>query len=155
MIFIMLRPGIFQYFGKRITFVSVKKVFQKSGSLLMALLVLVSTMSFTVDKHFCGTYLVDQAIFSEAQDCGMEHPTKGDMTGEDGCSDQKVSVEGQTDLKISFNDLDHPQQVFLSSFTFSYVELFQELPQELIPFSDYSPPLLVYDIQLLDQTFLI
>jgi len=133
----------------------VKKILQKSGSLVLALLVLFSTMSFTVDKHFCGTYLVDQAIFSEAQDCGMEHPSEGEMTAEDGCSDQKISVEGQDDLKISFNDLELPQQVFLASFTFSYVELFQELPQQFIPFSDYSPPLLVYDIHLLDETFLI
>lgn len=123
--------------------------------MVLALLVLFSTMSFTVDKHFCGTYLVDQAIFSEAQDCGMEHPSEGEMTAEDGCSDQKISVEGQDDLKISFNDLELPQQVFLASFTFSYVELFQELPQQFIPFSDYSPPLLVYDIHLLDETFLI
>ena len=132
-----------------------KKILQKSGSLVLALLVLFSTMSFTVDKHFCGTYLVDQAIFSEAQDCGMEHPSEGEMTAEDGCSDQKISVEGQDDLKISFNDLELPHQVFLASFTFSYVELFQELPQQFIPFSDYSPPLLVYDIHLLDETFLI
>ena len=130
-----------------------KKVFQKSGSLLMALLVLFSTMSFTVDKHFCGSVLVDLAIFSEAEDCGMEH--SGDMMDGHGCKDQTIHVEGQEDLKISFNDLDHPKQVFLASFTCSYVELFQELPKALIPFSDYSPPLLVYDIQLRDQTFLI
>lgn len=121
----------------------------------MALLVLFSTMSFTVDKHFCGTYLVDQAVFSEAEDCGMEHPAEGEMTEEDGCRDQKVSVEGQKDLKISFNDLDLPQQVFLASFTYSYVVLFETLPQEFIPFSDYSPPLLVRDFQVLHETFLI
>lgn len=145
----------FQNSGKTCTFVSVKKVFQKLGSLVMALLVLFSTVSFTVDKHFCGTYLVDLAVFSEAQDCGMEHPTEGEMAGEDGCSDQKISVKGQKELKISFNDLELPQQVFLSTFTYSYVDLFEELPKQLIPFSDYSPPLLVYDIQLRDQTFLI
>lgn len=131
----------------------VKKLIQKSGSLLMALLVLFSTMSFTVDKHFCGNYLVDQAVFSEAQSCGMEHSVA--MSGEDGCKDQKISVEGQKDLKMSFFDLDLHQQVFLASFTYSYAELFEEMPQQAIPFSDYSPPLLVYDIQLLDQTFLI
>lgn len=121
----------------------------------MALLVLFSTMSFTVDKHFCGSYLVDQAVFSEAEDCGMEHPAEGEMTAEDGCRDQKVSVEGQKDLKLSFYDLDLPQQVFLASFTWSYVELFEELPQQFIPFSDYSPPLLVRDFQVLHETFLI
>ncbi|MFV8836784.1 HYC_CC_PP family protein [Salinimicrobium soli] len=130
-----------------------KKLIQKTGSLLMALLVLFSTMSFTVDKHFCGSILVDQAVFSKAESCGMEHA--GDMTGENGCKDQKVSVEGQKDLKISFNDLDLHQQVFLASFTYTFVELFEEVPQQAIPFSDYSPPLLVYDIHLLDETFLI
>lgn len=121
----------------------------------MALLVLFSTLSFTVDKHFCGSYLVDQAVFSEAKDCGMEHPSKDAMTEENGCKDQKISVEGQKDLKISFQDLELPQQVFLASFTYSYVEVFEEIPQQAIPFSDYSPPLLVYDIHLLDETFLI
>ncbi len=115
---------------------------------------LFSTMSFTVDKHFCGTMLVDQAVFSEAQSCGMEHSSAA-MSGEDGCKDQKVSIEGQKDLKMSFFDLDLHQQVFLASFTYSYVELFEELPQQVVPFSDYSPPLLVYDIHLLDETFLI
>lgn len=121
----------------------------------MALLVLFSTMSFTVDKHFCGTYLVDQAVFSKAKDCGMEHPSEGEMITNDGCSDQQISVQGQDDLKVSFNDLDLSQQVFLSTFTYSYIGLFQELPQQLIPFSDYSPPLLVRDIQVLHETFLI
>lgn len=132
-----------------------KKILQKSGSLVMALLVLFSTMSFTVDKHFCGTYLVDQAVFSKAKDCGMEHPSEGEMITDDGCSDQQISVQGQDDLKVSFNDLDLSQQVFLSTFTYSYIGLFQELPQQLIPFSDYSPPLLVRDIQVLNETFLI
>lgn len=132
-----------------------KKILQKSGSLVMALLVLFSTMSFTVDKHFCGTYLVDQAVFSKAKDCGMEHPSEGEMITNDGCSDQQISVQGQDDLKISINDLDLSQQVFLSTFTYSYIGLFQELPQQLIPFSDYSPPLLVRDIQVLNETFLI
>lgn len=132
-----------------------KKILQKSGSLVMALLVLFSTMSFTVDKHFCGTYLVDQAVFSKAKDCGMEHPSEGEMITNDGCSDQQISVQGQDDLKVSFNDLDLSQQVFLSTFTYSYIGLFQELPQQLIPFSDYSPPLLVRDIQVLNETFLI
>lgn len=130
-----------------------KKPIQKSGSLVMALLVLFSTMSFTVEKHFCGDFLVDMAVFSEAQKCGMEHAPG--MTDAGGCKDQQVSVEGQKNLKVSFFDLDLHQQVFLSTFTYSYGELFIDLPQQVVPFKDYSPPLLVYDIHLLDETFLI
>lgn len=40
-----------------------KKAFQHSISVAMAFLVLFSTFSFTVDKHFCGSFLVDKAIF--------------------------------------------------------------------------------------------
>lgn len=120
----------------------------------MALLVLFSTVSFTIDKHFCGEILVDQAVFSEAQTCSMH----GDMPAsseEDCCDEEKVLIEGQKDLKISFNDLDLQQQVFLASFTYSYWELFEEVPQQSIPFSSYSPPLLVKDFQVFHETFLI
>ena len=121
----------------------------------MAFLVLCSTMSFTVDKHFCGKELVDKAVFSEAKSCGM-HAHATEDSGKDTCCDeQKVSVEGQDELKVSFDDLDLDQQVFLASFTCSYLLNFEGEPQQLVPFRHYTPPLLVFDIQLLDQTFLI
>jgi hypothetical protein len=132
-----------------------KQVFHNTASVAMALLVLFSTVSFTVDKHFCGDFLVDQAVFSEAKTCGMEHPAEGNMLTEDGCSDQQVAVEGQKDLKISFDDLDLDQQVFLATFTWSYTNLFEGEAQAETPFFHYKPPLLVYDIHLLDETFLI
>lgn len=133
-----------------------KKLFQKSGSLVMALVVLLSTMSFTVEKHFCGQILVDLAIFSEADTCGM-HPTSTEdkEVEEQCCTEEKTIIEGQDELKISFDQLDFPQQVFLTSFAYTYLDLFEGLPQQVVPFKDYSPPLLVHDIQLMDQTFLI
>lgn len=136
-----------------------KKVCIKSGSLLMALLVLFSTMSFTVDKHFCGSILVDKAVFSDAMTCGMEEhnlPVTENNAEEDSCcNEEQIAVEGQTELKISYDELNLGQQVFIASFTWSYVGLFADLPQNAIPFDHYSPPLLVTDIQLMDQVFLI
>ena len=120
----------------------------------MALLVLFSTVSFTVDKHFCGKVLVDQAVFSEAKTCGMHSDMPA--SAEDSCCDeQQILVEGQKDLKVSFDDLDLEQQVFLASLTLSYAELFKGEAQTEIPFFHYKPPLLVYDILLLDESFLI
>ena len=120
----------------------------------MALLVLFSTVSFTVDKHFCGEILVDQAVFSEAKTCGM-HGDKPASAEDKCCDEEKVVVEGQKELKISFDDLDLDQQVFLASFTYSYANLFEGDAQAQTPFFHYKPPLLVYDIHLLDETFLI
>lgn len=118
----------------------------------MAFLVMFSTMSFTVDKHFCGSYLVDQAVFSKAKTCGMQMTSEAE---DHCCSNEKVHVEGQDELKISFDSLDLDQQVFITAFTYYYFDLFESLPKQIIPFKDYSPPLLVTDIQLEDQVFLI
>lgn len=134
-----------------------RKNFQKTISSVLALLVLVSTFSFAIDKHFCGDFLVDIAVFSEAETCGMamhNSPETG-MAEDSCCTNEKVAVEGQDELKVSFDSLNFDQQVFLSSFTFSYLNLFEGLPQHKIPFKDYSPPLLVSDIHVLDQVFLI
>ena len=132
-----------------------KKAVQQSLSTLLALLVLVSTFSFTVEKHFCGSILVDKAIFSEAVDCGMEMHPEMAATEDSCCKNEKTSVEGQDELKIGFQSLDLDQQFFLTSFTYSYLELFEGSPFQSVPFQNYSPPLLVTDIQVLDQVFLI
>ena len=137
-----------------------KPAFRNIVSFGMALLVLASTTSITVGKHFCGDILVDLALFSEAETCGMEMPehTRGDnhsLEQDMCCSDQTIVFEGQDELKISFESLNFDQQLFLNSFTYSYLNLFEGLPQHVVPFKYYDPPLLVSDIQILDQVFII
>ncbi|WP_035695588.1 HYC_CC_PP family protein [Christiangramia portivictoriae] len=128
------------------------KAFQHIVSLSMAFMVLLSTMSFTVDKHFCGSHLVDKAVFSKAKTCGMQMSADAESHC---CTNEKVSVEGQDELKISFDSFDFHEQLFITTFSFAYLNLFESLPKQIIPFKDYSPPLLVSDIQLEDQVFLI
>ena len=41
-------------------------------SLAMAFVVLFSTMSFTLNMHYCGDILVETAMFHKAEGCGME-----------------------------------------------------------------------------------
>lgn len=135
-----------------------KKGFQKSVSTVLALLVLVSTFSFTIDKHYCGSILVDQAVFSKASTCGMEMNSQARtalMDDDHCCSNENIMVEGQDELKISFNSIAFDQQVFLTAFTFSFNELFEGLPQQVILYKNYTPPLIVKDIPVLNDTFLI
>ena len=47
------------------------------------------------------------------------------------------------------------QQQFLTTFLYTYINLFEGLPKQVIPHKDYSPPNLVSDIQVLDQVFII
>ena len=49
-----------------------KDFYKKISAILMAVVVLFSTMSFTISEHYCGDKLVDSALFSKAEFCGME-----------------------------------------------------------------------------------
>lgn len=136
----------------------IKQVLHKSFSALLAFLVLFSTVSFTIEKHFCGDVLVDVSVFSDVEKCGME--TNGTaletIAKKSCCKDEINVVKGQDELKpASFEDLKFDQQQFLASFAYAYINLFEGLPNQVIPHKDYSPPNLVADIQLLKDTFLI
>jgi hypothetical protein len=126
----------------------------------MAVVVLFSTMTFTVGMHYCGDTLVDTALFQKAKSCGMETQMKSSgtecsMMKKNCCTDKQILVDGQDELKISFNDLSFNQQVFVTSFYDTYINLFEGLEEHIVPFSDYSPPLVVKDIHVLDEVYLI
>jgi len=137
-----------------------KEFFKKISAVLMTFVVLFSTMSFTISEHYCGDNLVDSAIFSKAESCGMEKEIPLDskdcsVTKKNCCSDIIKLIEGQTNLKTDLSNLNFEQQVFITSFVYSYVNLFEGLDKNVIPFKNYSPPPLVKDIQILDSIFLI
>lgn len=136
----------------------IKDIIHKAFSVVLALLVLVSTMSFTVEKHFCGTTLIDTAVFTKVEGCGMDmtssHASKKDK--KHCCKDEVDVVKGQDELKTgAFDDLKYHQQPFFTSFVYSLVNLFEGLSEQIIPHKNYSPPNLVIDIQMLNQVFII
>jgi hypothetical protein len=138
---------------------TMKSTLRNIVSILMALVVLLSTLSFTVEKHFCGGLLMDLAVFSEAKSCVMgihdHYNMATSMKKDHCCSNEKILVEGQDELKNSFLSLDFKQQVFLGAFANSYVSLFNYIPRQVPAYTFYSPPLLIHSIYLRDQVFLI
>ena len=136
----------------------IKQLLHKVFSVCLAFIVLCSTLSFTIEKHFCGDTLIDVSVFSEADKCKMgaiEMDTES-ITKESCCKDKVDVVKGQDELIVkAFDDLNFEQQVFVATFTYSYLNLLEGLPQFVIPHKYYSPPNLVADIQVLDQVFLI
>lgn len=137
-----------------------KNRFYKILSFSMALLVLFSTFSFTIDSHYCGDILVDSSLFGKAESCGMENQQ---VSSEEGCSliqkhccdDETLSISGQDDLKVSLEKLSFEQHQFVASFVYSYLNLFEGLQENRVPFNHYPPPVLIKDLNILDQTFLI
>ena len=128
-------------------------------SIAMAFVVLLSTLSFTISKHYCGDTLVDTSLFSKAKSCGMEMQNSSNkdcsIIKKNCCSEEQQLVEGQDNLKLDFTKFDLQQKIFVSTFVYTYINLFEGITKESIHFKDYSPPLIVKDIHALDEVYLI
>ena len=138
----------------------IKQTLHKMFSVVLALLVLISTLSFSIDQHYCGGTLIDTAIFKKAKTCGME--MQKSSTNEDSsimknncCKEEQLVVKGQDELKISFDKLTFEKHFFVASFVHSYLNLFKNFEENAKPFSEYPPPLIVKSIYKLDETYLI
>lgn len=131
--------------------------FKQSISVAMALLVLISTLSVSIEKHYCGDHLVDIAFFAEAEKCGMEGDDQGsDLMANSCCKDVLDLVEGQDELSVEKTQvLNADQKIFILSFAAVFSGLNILEPQKHIPFEHYSPPNYVRDIQVLNEVFLI
>ena len=125
----------------------------------MAFVVLFSTMSFTIDMHYCGGTLVETAVFQKAKGCGMEMGTSstGDcsITKKNCCSDEQVIVDGQDELQLQVDTISFEQQIFLSSFISTYITLFEGINEDVSLYQEYKPPLIIRQLYKLDESFLI
>lgn len=138
----------------------IKKTLHKVSAVLLSFIVLFSTMSFTVDFHYCGDTLVDTAILQKAENCGMEMEKPApvsdcNVSKKNCCSDKELVVVGADDLKKSNETLTSDQHLFVASFIYTYVNLFEGLEENETSYKDYSPPLVHRRIYKLDETYLI
>ena len=132
----------------------------KTFSVALSLLVLFSTLSLTIEKHFCGDKLIDVAIFSKTEKCSDDRVEIGDdnidATVMSCCKDEIDVIEGLSVTTLnSFEDLDIIHQHVLIAYTYSYINLFEGVPNLANPHNYYFPPTLVKDIHLLDEVYLI
>lgn len=124
---------------------------------ILALLVLLSTVSWTVDKHLCMGRVMDTSLFLPAQDCGMEAAMAVLDKGFENhcCADESFTIQGQDDLKLSWDQLDIDAKYFpipfcQSSFQSGILPAKNSFPEKLHP-----PPLMAADLNVLFEVFLI
>ncbi len=123
---------------------------------VLALLVLFSTVSFTVEKHFCGEFLMDVSFTGNAADCGMEMEKVATTKKKGCCKDEVHQIEGQDELQqFSFEDFDLEKQKFVVAFTHSYQALFLEKNTKKDFYKDFSPPDIPEDYQAFFQVYII
>ncbi len=137
-----------------------KQITHKLFSTVLALIILFSTFSFTVDRHYCGDYLVNTSIFSKAKGCGMEmQKTVSDTACEaikkDCCKNETTYVKGNTIEQQALGQQVVEQLFFVAIFVKFYVSLFDEKGLDKYTFHFYNPPLIRKDIQVLFENFRI
>ncbi|MEM9142632.1 MAG: hypothetical protein AAGA86_06560 [Bacteroidota bacterium] len=127
----------------------------------MAFMLLASTTTWSVGKHYCMGLLVELSFFAHAADCRMD----GDM-GQEGlfaleqddscCNDQLVVVQGQRIVKGLSHQTPTLDKVHLNvAQSFLFPGYSRRPSQKILTYEYYPPPPLVKDIQLLDEVFLI
>ena len=126
----------------------------------MALVVMLSTVSFTVDMHFCGDNLVSFSLLKDAESCGMgiqQHSSSWEemIASKSCCSDKEFVKEGQKDLKKSYEQFTSEKVTALFIQSFAYLQ--ENITSGNKPFrlKDYSPPHLNQDLKALYETYLI
>ena len=132
---------------------------RKLGNLSLALLVLLSTVSWTVEEHYCMGRLIEVSFFTEAHGCGME---MDDTDAEDNglesfscCDEETLLFDGQDQVKLVKDQADYAQPQLSLNRYFVYSPFVITSP-DLIPVPNYRPPpLIVRDIQLLHEVYLI
>jgi len=137
-----------------------KSIIIKILSSCLALLVLLSTLSFSVEKHFCRDYLVDISYFGNAKSCGDK--TEKDTCDDEKeikktscCSDETQHIQGQDELNTDFDKISIVKQQFIVAFIASKYFLLDIPVQELIVLKNYIPPKISLDIKVLFEVFIL
>tara|TARA_B110000091_G_scaffold184308_1_gene203499 strand:+ start:2054 stop:2458 length:405 start_codon:yes stop_codon:yes gene_type:complete len=133
-----------------------KKRLLKIASISLAFLVLFSTLSFTVEKHYCGNFLMDIAYLGHTDGCGMEMDAPSKTMRKNCCKDEIHKIEGQDELQQSVDValVLKGHNDFISSINATR-DLFQETSTREFGFKDFSPPDIPLNYQVLYQNFLI
>ncbi|GGF74879.1 HYC_CC_PP family protein [Wenyingzhuangia marina] len=135
-----------------------KNSFHKYMAVVLALIVVFSTVSVTLTMHFCGEKISDVTVLQNVKTCCADtHKSDGitQVSKKTCCSDVKITKDSQTEIQTQNTALSIHQKVFFTSFVTAYLSLFGDETKQDVTFLDYSPPLVVKPIYKLDEVYLI
>lgn len=139
------------------------QVVHKILAVIIAVIVLISTMSFTVEKHVCMGEVTSTSYFSNADSCGMimnEEDCSNDILSHDilqkekCCNDIHELIPGNQTEQQALESFELSQVQFVLAYTFTYLNIL-EVKEDTTPYIHFSPPIVDEDLQVLYQSFLI
>lgn len=140
-----------------------KQVSIKILASFLSLILVFSTVSFAVEKHECGGEITDIAVFGDSEkcaptmemdDCELHSHKSLSFNKQTCCKDLTQIVQSNLVVEKTAKSMNIQKVEFVKPLEIS-VKLFEGLQENIIPFKNYSPPILVTNISILHQTFLI
>lgn len=142
-------------------------------ALILALLMLSTSVSFALDVHYCGGQLKSVGFFTSAKACSGEmktatgpscrhtdgsiHTAQASLQQKKCCQNRTLHVESAQDRITQSNDLalSKPLQQFVAAFVQAFFNIHVDSAFQSVPFAQYRPPLIPRDIPVLIQSFLL
>lgn len=138
-----------------------KKVISKILASLLSLILVFSTLSLAVEKHECGGKITDIALFSPSDKCSPDmenetskHSKQLGFNKQICCKDLTQVVQSTIVVEKTTKSF-KIQQLQLSLPVIHFVNTFEGLQENIIPFQKYIPQKIIRDIPVLYQSFLI
>ena len=136
-----------------------RKVFRRIGSLLLVGMILFSSFGFTVSSHYCGGEKIMSAIGFVKTDlsCGMKKRAAS-------CPNKdEIRTNCCQNIFEYYHVEDNIKKEMVEIFVPDFAQLIFPLETQLLLsvalihtyFNDFSPPLIVKNITIVHQTFLI
>ena len=117
-----------------------------------------STFSFKMETHFCGSNIVDIAVFSKVKSCcdsSKNTASQLQFAKKNCCNNKVISVDGLKQFKVVPLSVELPvEKVFIETSVFNFESIIYTSLAEGY-FHNYVPPELEFNFQIQHQVFLI
>ena len=135
-----------------------KSTLHKTLAVHMVFIVMLSTLSFAVDMHFCGKHLVDFTFAGTQIGCGMEKQTVAidecSIQKKDCCTDKNFQLDGQDDLKLKAISKLEINPIVLQSLVYRFYA-FPKIVQAPEVFKPQHPPKIYRQLFKLHEVYII
>jgi hypothetical protein len=137
-----------------------KKIISNIAVFFLTVLVLFSSVSFTVEKHLCGGHVFSESFFGNAEKCGMDDGdcelagSKSSYSKKSCCEDEIQFINGSVFEKVPVIKLDNKQQNYI---VFDLIDTvsYSQKENDSTHFKNYFPPPNTHNFNILYQVFRI
>ena len=132
-------------------------IVKKSFSILLAGLILLSSLNFSLSAHYCGTKLIDVALIGDAETCSMAKESAMSPQKKSCCENRVILIEGEDYLASkNLNKQEVKKFDVLINLILFPIDLFVQKKPLAIENFLYSPPLCTERrLSILFQSFLL